>query len=122
MQSTFYFFQSSNHHQELLDDIEITKRLPREILLRIFSFLDVVSLCRCAQVSDEDMQLLFKYIIFFLQILLQVSKQWNILALDGSNWQKIDLFDFQRDIEVSNMEYMADYNYYLISVSFFLFF
>lgn len=31
----------------------------------------------------------------------KVSKQWNILALDGSNWQKIDLFDFQRDIEVS---------------------
>lgn len=32
---------------------------------------------------------------------MQVSKYWNILALDGSNWQKIDLFDFQRDIEVS---------------------
>ena len=29
------------------------------------------------------------------------SKQaWNVLALDGSNWQRIDLFDFQRDIEV----------------------
>ncbi|CAG9573845.1 unnamed protein product [Danaus chrysippus] len=28
-----------------------------------------------------------------------VSKLWNILALDGSNWQKIDLFDFQRDVE-----------------------
>lgn len=35
--------------------------------------------------------------VFFFQ----VSKYWNILALDGSNWQKIDLFDFQRDIEVS---------------------
>lgn len=31
----------------------------------------------------------------------QVSKHWNILALDGSNWQKIDLFYFQMDIEVS---------------------
>jgi F-box and leucine-rich repeat protein 2/20 len=31
----------------------------------------------------------------------KVSKQWNILALDGSNWQKIDLFSFQLDIEVS---------------------
>lgn len=30
----------------------------------------------------------------------QVSKYWNILALDGSNWQKIDLFYFQMDIEV----------------------
>lgn len=25
---------------------------------------------------------------------------WNVLALDGSNWQKIDLFNFQTDIEV----------------------
>jgi len=47
---------------------------------RIFSYLDVVSLCRCAQ----------------------VSKAWNVLALDGSNWQRIDLFDFQRDVEVNN--------------------
>ncbi|KAK2119301.1 hypothetical protein P7K49_000687 [Saguinus oedipus] len=29
----------------------------------------------------------------------QVSRAWNVLALDGSNWQRIDLFDFQRDIE-----------------------
>ena len=48
------------------------------ILCRVFSFLDIVSLCRCAQ----------------------VSKYWNILALDGSNWQYIDLFSFQRDVEV----------------------
>lgn len=52
---------------------------------RIFSYLDVVSLCRCAQ----------------------VSKAWNVLALDGSNWQRIDLFDFQRDVEV-NREPIAD--------------
>ena len=26
---------------------------------------------------------------------LQVSKSWNVLALDGSNWQKVDLFEFQ---------------------------
>ncbi|GIY02274.1 hypothetical protein CEXT_427671 [Caerostris extrusa] len=56
----------------------INKKLPKELLLRIFfSYLDVISLCRCAQ----------------------VSKQWNILALDGSNWQRIDLFNFQTDIE-----------------------
>lgn len=29
------------------------------------------------------------------------SQAWNVLALDGSNWQKIDLFNFQTDIEVS---------------------
>uniref|UniRef100_A0AAX7SG59 F-box domain-containing protein n=1 Tax=Astatotilapia calliptera TaxID=8154 RepID=A0AAX7SG59_ASTCA len=46
-------------------------------LSEIFSYLDVVTLCRCAQ----------------------VSKAWNVLALDGSNWQKIDLFNFQTDIE-----------------------
>ncbi|KAG8005183.1 F-box/LRR-repeat protein 20 [Nibea albiflora] len=27
------------------------------------------------------------------------SQAWNVLALDGSNWQKIDLFNFQTDIE-----------------------
>jgi len=48
---------------------------------RIFSYLDVLALCRCAQ----------------------VSKFWNVLALDGSNWQHVDLFAFQRDIEVSSL-------------------
>ncbi|KAK7802388.1 hypothetical protein U0070_023505 [Myodes glareolus] len=78
------------------DEAVINKKLPKELLLSvpvsgetslltlsstdvlgIFSFLDVVTLCRCAQ----------------------VSRAWNVLALDGSNWQRIDLFDFQRDIE-----------------------
>ncbi|CAH0716788.1 unnamed protein product, partial [Brenthis ino] len=59
------------------DENHINKKLPKELLLRILSYLDVVSLCRCAQ----------------------VSKLWNILALDGSNWQRIDLFNFQRDVE-----------------------
>lgn len=52
--------------------------LTKPVIDRILSYLDVVSLCRCAQ----------------------VSKAWNVLALDGSNWQRIDLFDFQRDVEV----------------------
>ncbi|XP_078233697.1 F-box/LRR-repeat protein 2 isoform X2 [Pogona vitticeps] len=55
----------------------INKKLPKELLLRIFSFLDIITLCRCAQ----------------------VSKFWNVLALDGSNWQRIDLFNFQTDVE-----------------------
>ena len=59
------------------DDALINRKLPRELLLRVFSYLDVVSLCRSAQ----------------------VSKAWNILALDGSNWQRVDLFNFQVDIE-----------------------
>uniref|UniRef100_A0A6I8NCV8 F-box and leucine rich repeat protein 2 n=1 Tax=Ornithorhynchus anatinus TaxID=9258 RepID=A0A6I8NCV8_ORNAN len=49
----------------------------REKIRVIFSFLDIVTLCRCAQ----------------------ISKAWNVLALDGSNWQRIDLFNFQTDIE-----------------------
>ena len=35
--------------------------------------------------------------IFFYRLKLQY---WNILALDGSNWQRVDLFDFQTDVEV----------------------
>lgn len=54
----------------------VDRILPRELLLRVFSFLDVVSLCRAAQ----------------------VSKAWNSLALDGSNWQSVDLFSFQTEI------------------------
>ncbi|XP_013390180.1 F-box/LRR-repeat protein 20-like [Lingula anatina] len=59
------------------EDALLNKKLPKELLLRIFSYLDVVTLCRCAQ----------------------VAKYWNILALDGSNWQRVDLFDFQTDVE-----------------------
>ena len=67
------------------DEALINRKLPKELLLRIFSHLDVVSLCRCAQ----------------------VSKAWNVLALDGSNWQKVDLFDFQVDIEGIVVENIA---------------
>lgn len=34
---------------------------------------------------------------------LTSSQAWNVLALDGSNWQKIDLFNFQTDIEVRSV-------------------
>ena len=67
------------------DSALINRKLPKELLLRVFSHLDVVSLCRCAQ----------------------VSKAWNILALDGSNWQRVDLFEFQRDIESVVVENVA---------------
>ena len=67
------------------DEALINRRLPKELLLRTFSFLDVVSLCRCAQ----------------------VSKAWNVLALDGSNWQEVDLFEFQVDIEGIVVENLA---------------
>uniref|UniRef100_H9GK54 F-box and leucine rich repeat protein 2 n=1 Tax=Anolis carolinensis TaxID=28377 RepID=H9GK54_ANOCA len=70
LKSSFHAF--SNDEEAL-----INKELPKELLLRIFSFLDIITLCRCAQ----------------------VSKAWHILALDGSNWQRIDLFNFQTDVE-----------------------
>lgn len=60
----------------------INKRLPKELLIRIFSYLDIITLCRCAQVSNY----------------------WNLLALDGSNWQHIDLFDFQTDVNSNVVE------------------
>lgn len=65
----------------------IEKVLPRELLLRVFSFLDVVDLCRAAQ----------------------VSRSWNSLALDGSNWQSVDLFSFQIDITPSVIERLSTY-------------
>ena len=67
------------------DEALINRRLPKELLLRASSYLDVVSLCRSAQ----------------------VSKAWNVLALDGSNWQKVDLLEFQVAIEGMVVENLA---------------
>ena len=36
-----------------------------------------------------------------------MSKSWNVLALDGSNWQRVDLFEFQVDIEGVVVENLA---------------
>uniref|UniRef100_A0ACB8FTU1 F-box/LRR-repeat protein 2 n=1 Tax=Sphaerodactylus townsendi TaxID=933632 RepID=A0ACB8FTU1_9SAUR len=76
------------------DEALINKKLPKELLLRIFSFLDIITLCRCAQ----------------------VSKSWNILALDGSNWQRIDLFNFQTDVEVHKV-HIPCIHYLLLNVT-----
>lgn len=80
------------------DDCQINKKLPKELILRILSYLDVVSLCRCAQVKSYLLSVCYNVINVLKKF--QVSKLWNVLALDGSNWQRIDLFDFQRDVEV----------------------
>uniref|UniRef100_A0A7E4W347 F-box domain-containing protein n=1 Tax=Panagrellus redivivus TaxID=6233 RepID=A0A7E4W347_PANRE len=63
----------------------INKKLPKELLLRVFSYLDIVSLCRSAQ----------------------VCRSWNTLAMDGSNWMQVDLFRFQKDIRASVVESLA---------------
>jgi hypothetical protein len=36
-----------------------------------------------------------------------VSKSWNVLALDGSNWQKVDFFEFQVDVDSGVVENLA---------------
>lgn len=66
--------------ENLIDTI-----LPKELLLRVYSFLDTVSLCRAAQ----------------------VSKYWNQLALDGQNWSCVNLFDFQVDITSSVIQRLS---------------
>lgn len=45
----------------------LDKKLPKELLLRIFSFLDYQSLCRCAQVSKVNLFSLnsLKFFCFF---------------------------------------------------------
>ncbi|CAJ0580851.1 unnamed protein product, partial [Mesorhabditis spiculigera] len=68
-----------------MDGALINQALPRELLLRIFSLLDMVSLCRCAQ----------------------TCRYWNLLALDGSNWMTVDFFDFQKFIKGPVVENLA---------------
>lgn len=46
---------ASSSGSYVVSEDEISKKLPKEILLRILSYLDVVSLCRCAQVSITEM-------------------------------------------------------------------
>ncbi|RNA17790.1 F-box LRR-repeat 2-like [Brachionus plicatilis] len=75
----------NENDKKIVEQNLINKRLPKELIIRIFSYLDIVSLCRCAQ----------------------VSKYWNILALDGSNLQHVDLFEFQRDVSENVIENIA---------------
>jgi len=63
----------------------INTMLPKELILKIFSFLDILTLCRCAQ----------------------VSKYWNKLALDGDNWQSVSLFDFRVAVQGQVVENLS---------------
>lgn len=70
----------------------INLMLPKELILKIFSFLDIVSLCQCAQ----------------------VSKYWNELALDPDNWQNITLFSLRHKVKNYVVENLATrYGHYL---------
>ncbi len=46
----------NTQEEQLIDEniCLLDKKLPKELLLRIFSFLDYQSLCRCAQVSKVN--------------------------------------------------------------------
>ena len=46
------------------DEALINRRLPRELLLRVFSYLDIISLCRSAQVRKSNLCLVFLILIF----------------------------------------------------------
>lgn len=71
----FFHFFTIKHTFFESDDTEITKNLPREILLRIFSFLDVISLCRCAQVTYTH------FCIFIIRIQLITDLKMVLMDL-----------------------------------------
>ncbi len=85
----------------------INKRLPKELILRIFSYLNVVSLCRCAQISKVCARLNWIPLESKKKIGFGQKKYWNQLALDGSNWQNIDLFLFQTDVNGKVVEHLS---------------
>ncbi|PAA72694.1 hypothetical protein BOX15_Mlig033201g1, partial [Macrostomum lignano] len=68
-----------------VDPPNINERLPKEIILRVFSHLDLVTLCRCSQ----------------------VCKFWHQLAFDGSIWQNVSLFEYGKDITGAMVETLA---------------
>lgn len=47
----FFFYQKKVTTKESNEEALINKKLPKELLLKIFSYLEVLELCRCAQVS-----------------------------------------------------------------------
>ncbi|TGZ68722.1 hypothetical protein CRM22_004114 [Opisthorchis felineus] len=66
-------------------DVCINEKLPKELIIKIFSYLDMTTLCKCSQ----------------------VCKFWYECAFDGSNWKSINLFDFQRDVHPKVIEKIA---------------
>ncbi|KAF8561848.1 hypothetical protein P879_08472 [Paragonimus westermani] len=69
----------------LKSDVSINEKLPKELIIRIFSYLDITTLCKCSQ----------------------VCKFWYDCAFDGSNWKSINLFEFQRDVQPKVIEKIA---------------
>lgn len=76
----FCFFPRTNEQDFLSNEIcLINQKLPKELLLRIFSFLDYQSLCRCAQVSKVNLRMLYDNRIVFSYLFL-------VLEYIGLGW------------------------------------
>jgi hypothetical protein len=84
-QNQMYLITTLAPSQQNSQPALINRVLPKELILRVFSYLDIVSLCRCAQ----------------------SCRSWNKLAMDGSNWQDVDLFYFQKDVKTPVVESLA---------------
>ena len=74
---------------DLPDDAPINKILPKELLLKIFSYLDVVSLCRCAQVRLRDCPMTTNIFPMFLTLKVQLLEVY--LNLDCGGDQSITI-------------------------------
>ena len=65
------------------DESLINRKLPKELLLKIFSWLDIVSLCRCAQVS------LFDHSVSTVSIHIQTLLYSYNLKVNGGNFLRV---------------------------------
>ncbi|VDP60137.1 unnamed protein product [Schistosoma curassoni] len=74
--------KTNSYHKS---DVCINDSLPKELIIRVFSYLDITTLCKCSQ----------------------VCKFWYECAFDGSNWKSINLFDFQRYVQPKVVEKIA---------------
>lgn len=75
---------STPSHTNTTSEDEISKKLPKEILLRIMSYLDVVSLCRCAQVSEKESR-----ISNCALLILSLFKGFQTMEHFGSRWLQL---------------------------------
>ena len=67
------------------DEALINRRLPRELLLRVFSYLDIISLCRSAQVQKRESMFSVSYVLSWF------SKSLGEQTMEcvGSGWLQL---------------------------------
>lgn len=74
--------------EPILSGEDCFEKLPDSLILRIFGKL--------SQGEGTDIQMMLRC--------AQVSSLWHRLALDGSNWQKVDLFHYQKDVKTITVQ------------------